>query len=279
MATFKIIKGTFHVKGFQPDGDSIRFQAENAANWDAFAWETAAAKKTKLKQLRLEAIDALETHYEGFHQPRSFGIGALEKLLGHLKITDVEYSIAVSVITKANDGQPGFIATDGLDAFNRPISFIFGPDAPLTDGAALLASQLPLDHCINLKMCRDGLVYPTFYTTTEPFLAKTFGDATRDARKNLRGIWVIDRSDDFTIWDLNTIFNDILILPKLFRRLVYFFDTKGDFAELPAYMKRNGDKLRLADGTETTFDKIVEVKGRRIKMLVKPEDVFFVPKD
>lgn len=277
MATFKIIKGTFHVKGFQPDGDSIRFQAENVANWDSFTWGTASAKKAKLKQLRLEAIDALETHYEGFHQPRSFGIGALEKLLAYLNITDVEYSIAVSVITKANDGQPGFIATDGLDAFNRPISFIFSADAPLVDGAVMTASLLPLDFCINYKMCREGLVYPTFYTTTEPAIAKAFGDATRFARENRRGIWVIDRSEDFTIWDLNTLFNDILILPKLFRRLIVFFDTKGDLAELPAYMKRNGDKIRLSDGTETTFDKIVEVKGRRIKMLVKPEDVFFVP--
>ena len=130
---------------------------------------------------------------EGFHQPRSFGIGALEKLLAYLNITEVEYSIAVSVITKANDGQPGFIASDGVDAFNRPISFLFGPDAPLTDGQILTASQLPLDFCVNLKMCNEGLVYPTFYTTTEPFLAKAFGDATRFARENRRGIRCGDR--------------------------------------------------------------------------------------
>ncbi len=278
MATFKIIKGTFHVKGFQPDGDSIRFQAENAANWDGFAWSTASAKKARLKQLRLEAIDALETHYEGYHQPRTFGIGALEKLLGYLKITDIEYSIAVTVITKAADGQPGFIAADGIDGYDRPISFLFGPEAPLVDGQTLTADKLPLDHCVNLRMCADGLVYPTFYTTTDPFLAKAFADATRSARENKRGIWVIDRSEDFTIWDMNTLYNDILILPKLFRRLVVFFDTKGDLADLPAYMKRNGDKLQLADGTKTTFDKIVEVKGRRFKLLQKPEDVFFVPK-
>ena len=32
MAQYKVIAGTFHVKGFQPDGDSIRFQANNQAN-------------------------------------------------------------------------------------------------------------------------------------------------------------------------------------------------------------------------------------------------------
>jgi hypothetical protein len=279
MGIFKIIKGTFHVKGFLPDGDSIRFQAENPAVWATFSWSSAAAKKSKLKQLRLEAIDAIETHYEGFHQPRTFGIGALEQLLKHLNITETEYSMAVSVITRANDGQLGFIATDGLDQFDRPISFIFPPDAPLVDGQMLVASELPLELSVNFKLCRDGLVYPTFYTTTEPLIATLFADATREARAAKRGLWVIDRSDDFTIWDLNTLFNDILILPKLFRRLIVYFDNYPDWSELPAYMKRNGDKLRLADGSDTTFDKIVEIKGRRIRLLQRPEDLFFVPKD
>jgi hypothetical protein len=30
---FLVIKGTFHVAGYSADGDSIRFQADNEANW------------------------------------------------------------------------------------------------------------------------------------------------------------------------------------------------------------------------------------------------------
>jgi hypothetical protein len=31
---FTLIKGTFHFAGYEPDGDSIRFQADTPANWD-----------------------------------------------------------------------------------------------------------------------------------------------------------------------------------------------------------------------------------------------------
>lgn len=81
MAQYKIVTGTFHVKGFQPDGDSIRFQTNDPANWDFFEWETEKDKKEKRKQLRVESIDALETHYEGYHQPCPFALAALESLL------------------------------------------------------------------------------------------------------------------------------------------------------------------------------------------------------
>lgn len=278
MGTFKIIKGTFHVKGFQPDGDSIRFRADDQTRWDAFKFSTKSAQKAEMKQLRLEAIDALETHYEGFHQPRSFGIGALEKLLGMLQIGDLQYSLTISTIVGASDGKPGFIATDGLDGFDRPISLAFPADVALIDGTEISGADLPIEQSVNFRMCLDGLVYPTFYTTTEPVLIQKMTFAARAARAAKSGIWVIDHSSDFTIHDLRTVYEDILILPKLFRRLVSYFDTNGGFEGLPAYMKRNGDKLFLADGTKTTFDKIVTVEGRRLKLLVAPEDIFFVPK-
>ncbi len=73
MAQYKVIAGTFHVKGFSPDGDSIRFQAKDQSHWEFFTWkgDAAAKKDDKRKQLRVESIDALETHYEGYHQPRT----------------------------------------------------------------------------------------------------------------------------------------------------------------------------------------------------------------
>jgi hypothetical protein len=58
MAQYKVIAGTFHVKGFQPDGDSIRFQAVNPANWEFFLWPSELDKISKKKQLRIESIDA-----------------------------------------------------------------------------------------------------------------------------------------------------------------------------------------------------------------------------
>ncbi len=279
MADFKIIKGTFHIVGYQPDGDSIRFQADRPEAWAEAGF--AALKPTKKNpkiQLRLEAIDALETHYEGYHQPRSFAIGALEKLLALLEIEVLAYSINYSITTKAHDGKPGFIAFSEIDGFDRPIAFAFPATAPLIDGGEMTAEDLPVERSVNFQVCAEGLVYPTFYTTTPPVFVQKFGDAAREARLQRRGIWVIDRTADFTVWDPRSLYEDFLILPKLFRRLVSFFENYSDFSELPKYMKANGDKILLADGSQTTFDKIVKVEGRRLKMTMLPEDIFFFPK-
>jgi hypothetical protein len=79
MNTYKVIKGTFHVKGYSPDGDSIRFVAQDQSHWDHFEWSSQSERNKKKRQLRIEAIDALETHYEGFRQPGAFAIPCLQK--------------------------------------------------------------------------------------------------------------------------------------------------------------------------------------------------------
>jgi hypothetical protein len=164
MTQFKIIKGKFHVKGYQPDGDSIRFEADDPAHWDTFQWDSASKKKAAKKQLRIEAIDALETHYEGYHQPRPFALAALERLLKLLGIAYTEYSLSQTTIVNADDAKPGFIISDGLDRYDRPISFVFPASAKLTDGAILTSEQIPIEKSANYILAREGLVYPTFYT-------------------------------------------------------------------------------------------------------------------
>src|SRR5512147_12110 len=140
MAQYKVIAGTFHVKTYEPDGDSIRFQATNQANWDFFAWPTELDKAIKKKQLRVEAIDAMETHYEGYHQPRPFALAALESLLELLDIKSVTYSIGVTQIVDAADGKAGFIAAGAIDRFGRAVSYLFAKKAKLIDGAVMDSS-------------------------------------------------------------------------------------------------------------------------------------------
>ena len=280
MAEFKVIKGKFHVKGYQPDGDSIRFEADNPAQWDTFPWDSASKKKAAKKQLRIEAIDALETHYEGYHQPRPFAMAALERLLKLLGIEDIHYSLNVTTIVKANDAQPGFIATDGLDRYDRPISLLFPASAKLTDGSLLTSDRLPLEKSVNYILAREGLVYPTFYTTTDKIFVEKIRKAVRLAREDERGIWAIDRTPDLVLWDTRTIQEDVTIMPKLFRRLVEFCDAYADFAELPAYMARQKDNLKLlTDPTPRSLASLMtfDVTGRRMSLTVPIEDILFSP--
>jgi endonuclease YncB( thermonuclease family) len=281
MNEFKIIKGKFHVKGYKPDGDSIRFEADDPAHWDSFDWDSVSKKRAVKKQLRIEAMDALETHYEGYHQPRPFAIAALERLLKLVGIENIQFSLNVTTIVDADDAQPGFIAANGLDRYDRPISLLFPASAKLTDGAILTSDRVPFEKSVNYILIREGLAYPTFYTSTDKFLAEKIRKATRLARKDERGIWAIDRTTNLTLWDARTIQEDVTIMPKLFRRLVEFCDAYADFSQLPAYMARQKDNLQLWDdptprslASLMTFD----MNGRRMSLRTPVEDILFSPK-
>lgn len=279
MTQYKVIAGTFHIKGFQPDGDSIRFQATNQANWDFFEWETAADKAAKKKQLRVEAIDALETHYEGYHQPRAFALAALEALLEMLRIDTVAYSLSLTQVVSANDGKAGFIASASVDPFGRPVSYVFPKNAKLTDGAVMDSSELPIDDSVNFQLAREGLVYPTFYTTTDRVFAEKIRAVVARARATKRGIWSIDRTSDFTLLDIRTLQEDNLVMPKLFRRLVGFYERYTDFDQLEGYMKKQRDNLVLWDGTKKkSLADLMTFEGRRLRMTTPVEDILFSPK-
>jgi endonuclease YncB( thermonuclease family) len=279
MAQYKVIAGTFHVKGFQPDGDSIRFQANKPEHWDFFTWETPADKAAKKKQLRVESIDALETHYEGYHQPRPFAIAALESLLELLGIQSVTYSLSVTQIVDADDGKAGFIASASTDRFGRPVSYLFPKNANLTDGAVMDSATLPIEDSINFQLAREGLVYPTFYTTTDRVFAEKIRAVVSRARKTRRGIWSIDKTSDFTLLDIRALQEDILLMPKLFRRLVSFFDNYSDFGKLQEYMTKQRDNLVLWDGTKKrSLADLMKFSGRRIQMKTPVEDILFSPK-
>jgi endonuclease YncB( thermonuclease family) len=279
MAQYKVIAGTFHVKGFQPDGDSIRFQALNPVNWDFFLWPSELDRISKKKQLRIESIDAMETHYEGYHQPRPFAIAALESLLEMLEIKSVVYSIGITQIVNADDGKRGFIASATTDRFGRPVSYLFPKNAALTDGVVMDSSELPVEKSINFQLAREGLVYPTFYTTTDRVFAEKIRAVISRARKTKRGIWSIDRTSDFSLWDVRTLQEDILILPKIFRRLISFIDGYADYAQLETFMRKQRDNLQLWDGTKKkSLADLMTFSGRRIQMKTPVEDILFSPK-
>ena len=80
---FTLIKGTFHVANYSPDGDSIHFKARSNSYWKDL--ETIRRKvqvnKNGHVQLRVEGADALETHYKGLHQPKEIADAATNFLL------------------------------------------------------------------------------------------------------------------------------------------------------------------------------------------------------
>ena len=83
MAMF-LIAGGFRITGAQPDGDSIRFTPDDPPKWDLITGPNKVKRNASgAAQLRLDAIDALETHYGSprTHQPLDLAHAAARSFL------------------------------------------------------------------------------------------------------------------------------------------------------------------------------------------------------
>ena len=307
----KLIKGTYHVKNRAPDGDSIAFQANNTANWDFFNWSRGFRKPTPEKnrpiQLRIEGIDSLETHYEGFAQPLAIAKSATDALLRAFGIPVLTYNLNFTKIVTAGDGARGAIiagdtpgdappiphapaggdAVEGaiiaadVDGYDRPIAYALLGDHGLADGAELSAlTDAMVELTINYKLAAEGLAYPTFYTTTNETGLAAISRAAAAAIEDRRGIWAFDRSFGFQFWGPRTILEEAVILPKLFRRLVNFCEESDDMANLAVWLAGKRDPFTVIS-TGQRFQKLsdlVFVNGREVGLKFDPLDVMFRPK-
>ena len=158
---FSVIKGTFHVVGFSPDGDSIRFKALDNTRWSALEGIPVRLSAQGMAQLRIEAIDTLETHYEQQHQPLAFAETAAQKLFTLLGIKDVVWNASHSKVVSAKDGIPGAIISRTTEENGRPVAFVFDSKLDLLDGEPIFLEKPLVRKSINFKMLRAGLAYPS----------------------------------------------------------------------------------------------------------------------
>lgn len=279
---FVVIKGTFHVVGYSPDGDSIRFKADNPDNWTKVDGRKVKLNAKGHAQLRVEAIDTLETHYHSRHQPPALADAATLKLFNLLGIRDVEWYPSRSRVRAASDGTAGYIVTRRSDMFGRPISFLFKGKAPKDDGESVYMGKTLGRRSINYKMLRYGLAYPAFYDGLFYDLRAIFLEETRLARKAKKGVWKRDRSNRFfTVKGFDTLEESAVVMPKLFRRMVkYLRSTDGvwNALEFIEFSEENSDKVFAMRHLHFThLDNLIEVDKRgRIRLVEKPENMIFI---
>jgi hypothetical protein len=138
-----------------------------------------------------------------------------------------------------------------------------------------------MERCVNLQMTQLGLAYPTFYSSMGPELLDLFTNVARTCRAGLVGLWALDKTAGFTLRNISTVTDDLVILPKLFRRLTTFFLDCSTFEELPAYIKKSRDRVQVrSTGVKTTLDKLLTISpdGRDIALTQPPENLIFDPK-
>ncbi|MDD2901733.1 MAG: thermonuclease family protein [Syntrophales bacterium] len=269
---FIAISGTFHVDGYTPDGDSLHFQAHNAANWQKLGGPAVRLNQRQQAQLRLEAIDALEMNFEGRHQPWKYAREALDFLLTRLGIRGNLFGPA-----HARDGAAGYILARQAEKYRRPVAFVFTGGANWPDGEKVFLDTSLVQHSLNHQLLREGLVYPTYYEGLYPDLREELTRACREARKEQKGFWPRDCTNSGVALDgLDRLTSKCIILPKLFRRLVRFLKDSGAAGDFQTYLEAGPDPVtHLSTNRVTTLAGLVEIQGGAVRLTAAPEDLVF----
>ncbi len=273
---FQLIKGEYFVRNSSPDGDSIKFKANDSRVWSSVPGRSIRPNAQDWVQLRVEAVDALETHFKS--RPTAYQVKppepASERLFNLLGITDVVWDRGGRRVRSASDGTEGFILTRGTGPYGRPIAFLFAGSPPRGAGPDVYLDTALLKQSVNYVLLAEGLVYPLFYDTLFYDLRTCLAEAATKAREENVGIWAEDKSlTGVTVRSESDITGQNPILPKLFRRTVEHFRSGAQtLAGLERRLER--EKVTILPQVQITgFDEVVEVSGNRLQMTVPPERI------
>ncbi len=273
---FTLIKGTFHVVGYSPDGDSIRFKANDNNNWVKINGNIKLNAKEHA-QLRFQAIDTLETHYKRTHQPLEFALKAMNFLLDHLSIKNVSWDANMKKVISAEDGTPGFIFCREAEKYGRPIAFVYSGEIDIEDGSEIFLDNIRIKSSVNYQLLYEGLAYPTYYKGLFHDLREAFTEATKIARAGNKGFYPKDKTNSgFQVNSIQTISEEIVILPKLFRRLLAHLKEHDDLKNFIEILKKKRESILILNKEHFAyFDNIIEVTGNKVKLKEPIENIVF----
>ncbi|MBW4698592.1 MAG: thermonuclease family protein [Aphanocapsa lilacina HA4352-LM1] len=281
-----LIKGQYKIVGAAPDGDSIKFYPDDPDLWRLLPTRVRPNRAGGV-QLRLDAVDALETHYQPQvsgvgvqHQPFEYGRAAADELLRFLGFGEVTRGRDELVSTARPEAVRGSILTRFADKYGRSVAFAFAEEIDGEDGSDVFIDGEMLRTSANHHLLAVGLAYPTFYSKLFPDLRAVLTEAAAGAREADEGLWPSDVTNSgFAVQSIATITEEVVILPKLFRRLLDYLELNdGDpsLAGFKIYLESRTDEVTiLSAGHFTHLDTVVEVDGQRLKLLVPPEDLVF----
>lgn len=281
---FQLVRGRLHALNYSPDGDTIRFEPDDEDQLGLLEGDAPAELNRRGHvSLRLEGIDALETHFEGRHQPLDLAQGARERLLALAGITGVTWDRRESTIVAAEDGTPGYILSRSTDKFGRVVAFLFAGESDLEEGrdpgpevfldAALMARS------INAKLLAEGLAYPTYYWSLFADLRDALTEVTDRARAAGAGVWARDRTNQlFAVPSMAALTDELVIMPKLFRRASVYLAGAGGIAGFKDALEESAEPVfDLRSRNFTHFDTFVEEDEGRIRLTRQPEELVFDP--
>jgi len=289
---YNVIKGSFVITNYEPDGDSVRFIADNLELYQNLhgSYRIKPSRKDGSVQLRFEAVDAPEIHYGTAAQ--KFGDKARDQLLSWMGFDNIQFFGNNS--TKVESANPdtirGAILSKAAETNGRPVSYIlFEHDAsPLKDGDWVRVNDTLLKKTINYQLLEEGAAYYTVYTSTPFDHRKFLSKVALKARNNNLGVWELDLTTEFVLEDQNSIGpQGQLILPKLFRRCTdYLKDVnKGFNGNLADWMvwvssgsRDENDHVIIHGNIEVKLSNLIDQRNRKVVFKADLLDIVFVEK-
>jgi endonuclease YncB( thermonuclease family) len=284
-----LVKGHYRIVGTSPDGDSVRFYPQDPGVWDTAGIDVRANSAGGV-QLRLDAIDALETHYTPPHarspwrQPAALGDGAASALLDLLGFRDVTRDERGVVTAATPEETVGYILTRFADKYGRAVATAF-PGARrgrAADGSLVYLDADEQHRSVNYQLLEAGWVYPTFYSKLYFDLRDDLAATTVAARANKGGVWEQDATlAGFRLQSRSQLTEDLVILPKLFRRIAEYLTLdetgKVSLAGFPAFLAAHHDLLfTVPAGQATSFDTLITRRGQTLTLTIPPEQIVFI---
>ena len=88
----------------------------------------------------------------------------------------------------------------------------------------------------------------------------------------------MDRTNEgFAVSGMDSITEEHVILPKLFRRLARYLEAGGPVAGFEAFLEAQAEEVMVLPAAHSThFDTVVEVEGDTVKMTERPENLVFL---
>jgi hypothetical protein len=284
---FHVITGAFYVVGTSPTGDSIHFRADAECKWNMLGANAPLILKgrTRTAQLRFEAIDAPETHFQPhdsvirYYEPLHIANASRAKMLQEVGVGNVVVNSQGIVMLADNEGARGYILARHVDKHSRPVAFVYAGDPPVVNGSRFHLDVAHLKKSVNYRLIEAGLVYPTYYPGLFPDLRAALTEAVVEARQAGRGVWAHDKTNKgVDVYDLTAVMDRNVILPKLFRRIVDYMDGGGGIEGFDDYLAAKQEQvLMLPEGHFTHFDNIVNIEGITVSLSRPPEDLVFMP--
>jgi endonuclease YncB( thermonuclease family) len=277
--------------GPEPDGDTVKFRPDSPVLVEALSRRsgTPADLGARGVSIRLEGVDALETHFADTHQETAGARQARDVLLEQLGFTDVRYysDLPNKVESADQDALRGHVLSNGIDGNGRVIGFVYPGDPAEADGAWVFVDEPRVDLSANALLLAQGLVYPAFYSTLPASLRDHLAGASRAARaaRPALGLWprsTADPDGPVEVRDLASL-ETLVLWPKLFRRLVpYLAAGFTDLDSLDAWLRADpvnrDDALYLLDRRERgNLHDVVRASGHAVQLTVWPEDFVIEP--